>query len=63
MESYRLEGQTFVIDDYDRKPAFSRTLLDARFSCSALPVMTGRAPAARSRSRPQTAAASAASVA
>ena len=26
MESYRLEGQTFVIDDYDRKPAFSSFL-------------------------------------
>ena len=26
MESYRLEGQTFGIDDYDRKPAFSSFL-------------------------------------
>ena len=23
MENYRLEGKTFVIDDYDRLPAFS----------------------------------------
>ena len=22
MENYRLEGQTFVIDDYDKMPAF-----------------------------------------
>ena len=26
MENYRLEGKTFVIDDYDRKPAFSSFL-------------------------------------
>lgn len=26
MESYRLEGKTFVIDDYDKKPAFSSFL-------------------------------------
>lgn len=26
MENYRLEGQTFVIDDYDKKPAFSSFL-------------------------------------
>ncbi|HAR91713.1 MAG TPA: cellobiose phosphorylase, partial [Eubacterium sp.] len=26
MEQYRLEGKTFVIDDYDRKPAFSSFL-------------------------------------
>lgn len=26
MDTYRLEGQTFVIDDYDRKPAFSSFL-------------------------------------
>ena len=26
MENYRLEGKTFVIDDYDRLPAFSSFL-------------------------------------
>ena len=26
MENYRLEGQTFVIDDYDKMPAFSSFL-------------------------------------